>query len=54
MERMAAIYNSLTTGRGAGEFQGGLDRFGSGIGKEHLVEMRHVAQQALRKNPGKR
>jgi hypothetical protein len=54
MEGMVAIENSGASSRGAGKFQRGLHRLGSGIGEKHLVEVGHVPQQALGEQAGRR
>ena len=47
MERMAAIGDACAPGRGANEFDRGLNAFGAGIGEERLFKMRHAREQAL-------
>ena len=54
MERVAAIHDIGAAGRGAGELDRGLDRFGAGIGEEHLVEMGHEREQPLGEHAGER
>ena len=53
VESVAAINDAVATCCRTGKLDGGLDRFGPRIGKEHLFEMGHVAQQALGQDTGK-
>ncbi len=52
MKRMAAIGDTGTPGRAARELDRGLDRLGSGIGEEGLVEMRHEREQPFGEDAG--
>ena len=52
MESMGAIHNARPAGRAAREFDRGFDTFRAGIRKKHLVEIRHIFQQALGKHTG--
>ena len=54
MERVGAINDARSPGGGTRKFERRLDGLGSGIGKEDLVEVRDVAQQALGQDAGQR
>ena len=47
MERMGAVHDARAVGGAAREFDRGLDALGAGVGKEHLVEIRHIFEQLL-------
>jgi hypothetical protein len=47
VERVRAIDDARPAGGAARELDRGLDAFGAGIGKEHLVQIGHVFQQPL-------
>ena len=54
VERMRAGDDARAAGRAARELDRGLYRFGAGIGKEHLVQIWHMFQQAFRQHAGER
>ena len=54
MKGMLAVNDPRLAGRGARKFQRCFDRLRSGIGEEHLLEIRRVAQQALGQYTGQR
>ena len=54
VKRVVAVHDAGAAGRAARELDRGLDGLGAGIGKEHLVEIRHVGQQPLGQHAGKR
>ena len=54
MERVRAIDDAGPAGRAARELDRGLDGFGAGIGKEHLVQIWDMFQQAFRQHAGER
>ena len=54
MEGVGAIDDAGPAGRAARELDRGLDGFGAGIGKEHLVQIWHMFEQAFRQHAGQR
>ena len=54
MERMGAGDDAGPPGRAARELDRGFYRLGAGIGKEHLVQIWHMFQQAFRQHAGER
>ena len=54
MEGMTAIDEPRPAGGCAGELDGGFDRFGAGIGEEHLLAIGNPRQQPLGKHAGER
>src|ERR1700689_3837422 len=47
MECMGAVHDARAVGGAAREFDRSLDALGAGVGKKHLVEIRHVFEQPL-------
>ena len=54
VKRMGTGDDAGTAGRAARELDRGLDGFGAGIGKEHLVQIWDMFQQAFRQHTGER
>ena len=54
MERVRAVDDAGPAGRAAGELDRRFDRFGAGIGEEHLVQIGHVFEQPLGQHAGQR
>ena len=54
VEGMGTGDDAGTAGRAARELDRGLDGLGAGIGKEHLVQIWHMFQQAFRQHAGER
>src|SRR4051794_18487959 len=52
MKRMAAINQARAAGCGTCKLQRSLNCLGSGIRKEHLLEVGHVTQQTFRHDAG--
>ena len=51
---MRAGDDARAAGRATREFNRGLDGYGAGIGKEHLVQIWNMFKQAFRQHAGKR
>jgi hypothetical protein len=54
VEGVGAVHDAGPAGSAAGELDRGLDAFGAGVGKEHLVQIRYVIEQPFRKHTGQR
>ena len=51
---MGAGDDAGPAGRAARELDRGFDGFGTGIGKEHLVQIWHMFEQTFRQHAGQR